>query len=98
MICGSRIGIIRFRLFASLVGVTESLSTERDKCLNADCVKNLLQSGYRHGLVFRFLVTADYLFTHTEPAGEFSLRDSLCNSHLCYEGRDLIQAFDVRKR
>ena len=74
----------------------ELLRTKRDKRLDADCVENFLKSGYRHGLVFRFLVTADYLFTHTEPAGEFSLRDSLRNPHLHDKGRDLIQSFDVR--
>ena len=73
------------------------LSSQRDKRLDADCVENFLQSGYRHGLIFGLLVTADDLFAYTQPLGKLSLRDALCNPHLRDEGRDLIQAFDVWK-
>lgn len=73
------------------------LGAQSHQRLDADCVENLLQSGYRNCLVFRLFVTANYLFTHTEPASEFSLRGSLCNPHLRDKGRDLIQAFDTGK-
>ena len=42
---------------------------------DADCVENFLETGYRHGLVFGLLVTADDLFANTQPAGKFSLGD-----------------------
>ena len=64
----------------------ELLRTQRDKCLDANCVKNLLQPGYRDGLIFRFLVTADDLFANAKPAGEFGLRYALRNPHLRDKG------------
>src|ERR1700744_2305293 len=75
-----------------------SLGLQPDKRLDADSVEDLLKSGYRNSLVFRLLVTAHNLFTHTQPASQFSLGDSLRDPHLRDKGRDLIQAFDVRKR
>jgi hypothetical protein len=39
------------QILTSLVGVLERLCTQRDKGLDADSVENLLQSGYRHGLI-----------------------------------------------
>ena len=93
---GKRISKLEFpQIFGPLICVR--LCTQRDKRLDADCVENLLKSGYRQGLVFRFFVTADDLFTNAEPAGEFSLRDALRDPHLRDKGRDLIQAFYIRK-
>src|SRR5713226_1652718 len=57
------------QIFASLVGAMELLCSQCDKRLDADCVENLLQSEYRHGLIFRFLVAADHLLANAEPAG-----------------------------
>ena len=73
------------------------LGAECNERLDADGVENLLQSGYRHGLVFRLFIPADDLFTDAEPARKFSLRHTLGNSHLRDKGCDLIQSFDVRQ-
>jgi len=64
---------------AVLSAASGCLCGQKDKRLDADSVKNLLKSRYRNSLVFRFLVTADDLFTNAEPAGKFGLRDSLRN-------------------
>ena len=62
---------------------------------DADCIEDLLQPEYRHVLIFRFLVTADDLFTNTRPAGEFGLSYAFGDSHLRDKGRDLVQSFDT---
>ena len=59
----------------SIIEFSNRLSSQRDERLDADCVENFLETGYRHGLIFRLLVTADNLFAYTQPSGKLSLGD-----------------------
>ena len=56
----------------SAIDTPQKLCAQSDERFDADGVENLLQSGDRHGLVFRLFVPADDLFADAEPARKFS--------------------------
>jgi hypothetical protein len=79
-----------------LVGVMKLLGTQSNQRLDADCVENLLQPSYRHGLIIRFFVSADDLLADAEPARKISLRNALRNPYLRNKRRDLVQPLNIR--
>src|SRR5215813_2816083 len=79
-------------------GPSSGLSTQPDRCFDANRVQNFLEAGHSNRLIIAFFIAADHLLADPKTSSQIRLRYALGDPEFHHEGSYFFETVDFGNR